>query len=71
MNEYEIPEMPDYCHCSSNGECAYCLSLPKADAYSVTDGSNKMLFVGTLEQCRDYHAKNEVARREHLWVKAL
>jgi hypothetical protein len=27
MNEYKTPELPDYCHCSSNGECAYCLKL--------------------------------------------
>ena len=25
--EYETPEYPDYCYCSSNGECRHCLAL--------------------------------------------
>jgi hypothetical protein len=27
MMEYETPEMPDHCYCSSNGECRHCLAL--------------------------------------------
>jgi hypothetical protein len=27
MSEYEVPDYPDHCYCSSNGECKYCLDL--------------------------------------------
>lgn len=27
MSNYETPEMPDTCYCSSNGECQVCEKL--------------------------------------------
>ena len=27
MTDYETPEMPDTCYCSSNGECQVCQDL--------------------------------------------
>jgi hypothetical protein len=27
VSEYETPEYPDHCYCSSNGECRRCIEL--------------------------------------------
>lgn len=73
MSNYEIPEMPDYCHCSSNGECAYCLALENElelkVSFHVQNAGKEILFTGSLAQCRDFMEKQEIARRELLWVK--
>ena len=72
MSEYEIPEMPDHCHCSSNGECAYCLAQAELElkvSFHVQNAGKETLFTGSLAQCRAFMEKNEIARRELLWVK--
>ena len=76
-SEYEIPEMPDYCHCSSNGECDYCLALLEEilrdeleeQEFSVYDKEDTVIFTGSLEECQEFHAEGEASMRVHLWVK--
>ena len=72
MKEYEVPEMPDHCHCSGNGECVVCLALldelELKVSFHVQNAGKEILFTGSLAQCRDFMEKNEVARRELLWV---
>ena len=71
-SEYQIPEMPDYCHCSSNGECGVCLALLEEleeQEFSVYDKEDTVLFTGSLEECQEFHAEGEASMRVHLWVR--
>jgi hypothetical protein len=37
--------------------------------FSVYDKEDTVLFTGSLEECRDFHAEGEASMRVHLWVK--